>query len=306
MTVRSLIWHFESPANVVYPSVFWETTLGVPGVTTAAATTYIESTPTRFLTFIATSNNKFAHSVDGFNWTLGTLPASAAWRHPGYGNGVLVLPAASTAYMVRTTDSGDTWTAHSMPSSALWRFVRWCNDRFITMAETSNKAAYSFDGASWTATTLPSTAAWYDACSGGGKIVAVASTGVTAVSTDNGATWSAGGTIPGGLTTWISIAYGAGMFVATRSNNGNQYAYSSDGLTWTLGTFPVSGPGYQVRWFGDQFAATFNSTQSLHSFDGVNWTTATAPSTGGIWRGIAEKAGTMVMVANNNATTRTV
>ncbi len=58
-----------------------------------------------------------------------------------------------------TTELGP-WNLATLPSSANWSSVTYGNGKFVAVAASSNKAAYSDDGVNWKAATLPSSTNW--------------------------------------------------------------------------------------------------------------------------------------------------
>ena len=119
----------------------------------------------------------------------------------------------------------------TLPSSAKWYSVCYGGDKFVSVAENSNKAAYSTTGTgTWSAATLPSSASWYSVCYGGGKFVSVANgSNKAAYSTTGTGTWSAA-TLPSSAG-WRSVCYGGGKFVSVAESS-NKAAYSTDGINW--------------------------------------------------------------------------
>jgi hypothetical protein len=70
---------------------------------------------------------------------------------------------------------------------------------------------------------------------------------------------------------WVSLVYGAGLFVAISTNSLN-YVTSPDGVTWTLRTFPTYGAWSKIVWTGSKFVIIGSQDMLLSSTDGINWT----------------------------------
>ena len=162
----------------------------------------------------------------------------------------------------------------------------------------SGGAITSPDGITWTGsgrTTPTLGAGTYSAIAFGGTTYVIISTGnnATAFST-NAQTWTTGGTLPAS-TTWTSLAYGNGRFVAMAVTG--RIAYSLDfGVTWiqpptTAGaTTSVLSSSYtwtKVRYGqGLFFAIAQGTTVCATSPDGVDWTVS-ALTGGPTWTNIA-------------------
>ena len=75
---------------------------------------------------------------------------------------------------IETTSKGMEWITSNMPSSGNWNSVVYGGGVFVTVAQSSNKSAYSTDdGKTWTASTLPSSVDWDSVAYGGGVFVTV-------------------------------------------------------------------------------------------------------------------------------------
>jgi hypothetical protein len=84
-------------------------------------------------------------------------------------------------------------------------------------------------------------------------------------------------TMPVGAS-WISAAYGNGVFVAVGFNSSNA-ASSTDGITWTTRTLPSVSSWYHVAFGNGIFVAVSQSGTAMvaTSTDGITWTQRTAP-----------------------------
>jgi hypothetical protein len=77
---------------------------------------------------------------------------------------------------------------------------------------------------------------------------------------------------------------------------------STDGITWTLGSFPVSGD-YICGWNGTVFCAMkYGSTQSYTSTDGSSWTSRTLPYAYN-WKACVWDGTNFIGIASNNVQT---
>lgn len=129
-----------------------------------------------------------------------------------------------------------------------------------------------------------------------GIYVAISAGGPTAYSSD-GVTWTQGSNLiiqsqidiyGYQSVNWISIAYGNNKFVAIENNGvssagftGQEYAYSSDGMNWTVGNLPFASNWDSVAYGDGKFVAVasfdlgFNPIGlTAYSTDGINWSTS--------------------------------
>jgi hypothetical protein len=208
-----------------------------------------------------------AYSTDGVTWTQSQLPSAASWNYLAYGNGIFVAFGYNSDKFIHSTD-GITWTEGTLPVSGEWHDVKYGNNVFVAIANNSDVTLYSYDGISWTPNTMPSSQKWYSLAYGNGRFVAVTHDKYAARSFDgivweqtemsfgswhsvtygdgkfiaasqyyeniaystDGMTWN---NVPCEYSTvYLTIAYGAGKFIATRTVQSTALYYSYDGLTW--------------------------------------------------------------------------
>lgn len=126
----------------------------------------------------------------------------------------------------------------------------------------------------WTSRSLPSSVFTAKVIYGGSKFVALC--GNSALVSSNGITWSGPYTIPtpSGSGNWKGFAFGNGIFCVTTANSGNNYATSTDGQTWTMGTTPGANAFWSaIAYDGTVFCAVdINSFDTITSTDGATWT----------------------------------
>jgi hypothetical protein len=149
----------------------------------------------------------------------------------------------------------EVFRASTMPSSANWFSVAYGDGKFVAVAITTDKAAYSINGINWTAATMPSSANWRSVTYGDGKFVAVANSDKAAYST-NGINWIAA-TLPSSAD-WQSVTYGDGKFVAV--TNTDKAPYSTDGINWTAATMPSSASWRSVTYGDGKFVVVAVNT----------------------------------------------
>jgi hypothetical protein len=108
--------------------------------------------------------------------------------------------------------------------------------------------------------------------------MAIASGGtVAAYSITGGAIWVNTSALPAS-TTWTSVAYGGGVWVAVASG-GTQAASSTNGTTWATRTLPSSGTWNSVTFGNNLFVAVRSgSTAYATSINGTTWVARTLPA----------------------------
>jgi hypothetical protein len=218
-----------------------------------------------------------AYSTDGITWTVVTMPVSAQWRSVSYGNGVFVVISYSSNIAAYSTD-GIIWTQTTMPVESTWCSVAYGDGKFVAVSgdnSSKNIAAYSTDGITWTQATMPNSANWQSVTYGNGKFVAfttdINAMSIVAYSTD-GIIWSR-------VSDYVTVAYaksiiyGNDKFVIVGKN---KFAYSIDGITWTVSEFPISAAAQYVIYACGKFVVGC-SDKILYSPDGINWTQSTCP-----------------------------
>jgi hypothetical protein len=195
-------------------------------------------------TFVTIPTSDFAtlalYSSDGgASWNSSPLPISPN-NGIAFGDNkfVVVAGGGSSAYSA----DGITWTVSQMPSSSNWKSIAYGDGKFVVAGGfNSAAAAYSTDGISWISTGMPYASDWDSIAYGNGKFVAVSYLGGLAYS-DDGINWSAANYLDSPSSRWSSVAYGNGKFVAALDLSSN-FAYSEDGVSWTLGALPAD-----ARW----------------------------------------------------------
>jgi hypothetical protein len=73
--------------------------------------------------------------------------------------------------------------------------------------------------------------------------------------------------------------------------------YSTDGVTWTLTTFPFSGVWLSASYGNNVFVVVGVGNKALYSTDGINWLESTLPSTRA-WTSVAYGSDKFVVVGN--------
>jgi hypothetical protein len=233
-----------------------------------------------------------ASAVAQQNWRwANSLPASVAWNDVAHGNGVYVAVGAGGT--IASSPDGIAWTIRRMTNShSVLNGIEFADGRFVAVGMgtvTRLGAALvltSTDGTNWTAVTSFSdtvNAQLTDVTYGNGTwvVCGFGSSSRIFTSTD-AATWTPRG-VPG-IAIPAKVAFGAGRFVATASNN--NALTSADGTTWTgVSVAPANSMLSAVAFGGGKFVLVgrdnnFNAA-AFTSADGSAWTAASAIAGGG-------------------------
>ena len=96
----------------------------------------------------------------------------------------------------------------------------------------------------------------------------------------------------------VSVTHGDGKFVAV--DTGSTAAYSTDGISWTQTTLPVSAGWRSVTYGDGKFVAVSTSSKAVYSTDGISWTQTTMPGDDW-WYSVTYGDGKFVAPANNSS-----
>src|SRR5690606_12150571 len=96
---------------------------------------------------------------------------------------------------------------------------------------------------------------------------------------------------------WNSVTYGNGLFVAVATDGTNRVMTSPDGINWTARTATQANQWRSVTYGNDLFVTVANSgtDRVMTSLDGINWTARTAASAYS-WRSVTYDNGLFVAV----------
>ena len=102
------------------------------------------------------------------------------------------------------------------------------------------------------------------------------------------------------ISSWSSVTYGDGKFVAVNSRN--IAAYSTDGIIWTKTTLSSTSSDWSLVTYGDRkfVAVTRNNNIAAYSTDGITWTQTTLPPDSTNWSSVTYGDGKFVAVSRNN------
>lgn len=235
------------------------------------------------------SSSSYRISSNGTSWTTVAAPAGADFARSAFGNGVFVMipgfsagsgTTPSTAYY--STDATN-WTATSIPAmvpaniGGTFHDVVYGGDKFVAVAQNTNKAAYSFDGINWSLANLPATGEWYKIAYSGSQFVVVGGQDRVIYSSD-GINWSSATSPAPAGTTWQALAHGNGRYIALGTDTGSfpisyQIIRSTDGINWTPASTPFSSMSPVLAFGGGVWVAASGSNAVIrYSTDnGTTW-----------------------------------
>jgi hypothetical protein len=230
------------------------------------------------------SQNSGAYSTDGINWTPFQINGvSTYWSDITYGNGKFVALKYGGDYdgvYGATSSDGITWQLFVLPdfpNGADWSGVKYLNNKFIAFAEGGYGTAHSSDGINWSfyAGSLPNFG-WSDITYGNGKFLINSFYGFNVYSSTDAITWTVSSTLYPNGQAFTGLAYGNGLFVATKQDygQGGQILTSTDGINWTLQQIDIE---LQYNMLGNIIYANNKFVTTLiggaaYSTDGITWT----------------------------------
>lgn len=217
-------------------------------------------------TYVAVGNNAIVTSPDAINWTSRTVP-SGNWTSIAYGNGVFVATSSTARTNCARSTDGITWTTPTLPASAGCANVCFGNGLFVAMTTVGN-VFISLDGNNWSSVSMGATLTCYAVMYAAGQFIGIGYSSRTTVTSPDGTNWTVNTTALPSSTSWVGIAYGNGMFVATSATT--IAASSPDGVTWTTRTMVSN--GYSVTFGNGRFLAVTNASAVIRSMDGITWT----------------------------------
>lgn len=223
-------------------------------------------------------------SVDGSNWFSGTgvsvgLDAVSRAAH-GNGTWVRVRKVSGNGLVnVQTSSDGKAWidrpwdvgTSSSARTGA--RGVCFGGSRFVSLTNSGLNLSnviprYSVDGITWANSAAPA------------------------------------GLVASTLSDIEGVAFGNGRFVAVGRNlllATNRYLHSTDGVTWTAASLPLSLVYTDVAFGNGRFTAIAPGLAALTSVDGLTWTQVNMPSSAD-WETLVFGGGRWIAVSPNTST----
>lgn len=177
------------------------------------------------------------------------------------------------------SNGGYTWSSSTAPLGEYY-YITYGDGKFISVSGSagSNSVIYSLDSVTWSTAALPSSGNWFCSAFGSGTFVALGNGLNKAAYSTNGTSWT-GTSIAN--QDWGAVTYGSNKFVVvSKTGSSNIYATSSNGITWTTSTLPISGR-FEAVVYGSNGFVTVNSSNfnGAISQDGISWNIITMPTT---------------------------
>ena len=260
MSIERIILNREERSYEV-PSVTWNASFSLPGLTTATSAVYSLAASSTSAIAVINSGNKIARTTDGSTWSLITLPVTGVWRGVFHKNGVWILTRSDAANCLRSTDDGITWTTQTIPAARVLSVLSGFDNCWLASGSGTTSCIYSHDqGLTWTTANFPSSVTVINFCETSNGILAVGGNAVVFRSTDNGVTWTTTTSVPTNTYSVISAESGNGIIVALRATPTNLFYFSYDnGVNWNVGTFPSSRTYRHVRFCNGFFVFVGNA-----------------------------------------------
>ncbi len=237
--------------------------------------------------------NLYVSADGGVSWTARTMPqtplAGSGAATISYLNNLWVATintAATTIYIYTSTDT-ITWTQR-FTGTAPYANVTVYGSKYViglNAAAGASNIIVSTDAVTWTLGSIPLTGFIQGIAWNGTKYVATGQQNTTAnvnwasVSTD-AITWTTGNISSAYAPVNSNISWNGSAFI-TEALNGAVYTLwrSTDAVTWTSSTPPVTGYSFKTTVVGTYFYGTIMNTNtgpaSLYSStDGITWTTS--------------------------------
>ena len=221
----------------------------------------------------------------GLGWRVNSLTSSTTWSNIVYGNGTFVAFATGTNTSAYSTNYGSTWAScQTFSNLTITGFTVSGGTATATFATQpfapfTNSSTITVSGFS-----PLQTSGTVNNVNGTFTVTSCSTTQVTFALTGT-YTSIILGTISGyraGLptnSTWTSMAYGNGLFVAISSGSANA-AYSADGITWIASTLPASSNWTSIAYGQQTFVAVSSTTRvPAYTQDGKTWYSSNIPIT---------------------------
>ena len=284
--------------------------------------------------WIALANNKIFISPNGVTWTEQSNPNGL--NRIAYGKGYwdsssgiyysqprfIGLKGANTTNIIKTTTDGINWSDWDIYFSARWSSIRCCDEFGFFGIIARGSSDFGLLGVmGGPKFTMPTNQNWGGFAYGYYKFIAVNEPGnricVAYVATDNsGPGMSLPYVVFGNFIVPPAVFSSTNRVRNARYLNGkfyiigqsNNYLYSSDGNTWSTGTFPTLDSGESNAWFdiaygaGKYIAINRSTQQSLAiSTDGINWTKTNLGSNGKMYRNIVYANNKFIITGESTA-----
>ena len=277
------------------PAFDYTTASGYTNITNGtAAFTYVATQAQATPTLNNAGVSAIVLSIAGYGYTavpaVTILDTSARFVALSFSSSTSTTTAYSTVANLGTT----TWSSNTTPVLNLYSLA-YGNGVYVAVGGASGTATAvsSTDGATWISRTPTAlSTGYYSAVAYGaggnasGTFVAINNGALITSYSNNGVSWSAGGSLPAGYTTTVSVAYGNNKFVTLGSDGKVAYTINY-GVNWiaaptcagtTTSVLSSSFTWTKISYAQGLFLALAQGSVSATSPDGINWTVRAMPS----------------------------
>lgn len=240
------------------------------------------------------------YSTDGISWSYISFGVRGNWRGIAYYNDKFVAVDYNKNVVYST--NGTSWTSGTI-KIAVPTCISAGNGKFV-VGGNSTYGAYSSDGTKWSTSTGLGFKYKNSIVFDGAKFVSL-QYGYLVQTSFDGTTWTTVCDLRntfGSNASFDNIAYGKGLFVATKNIYGqdkDSVVVSSDCINWELVPIPVSGDHGTAYGNGKFVIVTSGSDVAAYSIDGFTWETSLLPSASD-WKCVAYGGDKFVAFAEEN------
>ena len=236
--------------------------------------------------WITYNQDKRLKSLITNSWESNNAIATRWWRAATWGDGLFVLAGtiSGRTSSIMTSPNGEDWTLRTTPYDSTLYDVKYANGLFVAVgsiaATLSARIITSPDGITWTTRYTASGATYHQGsvAYGNGIWTTLPLESGNIITSYDGITWTPRGETPSGFG-FGSIAFGAGLFVASRASTliggilESGIMTSEDGINWVDRETPED--YWQSVTYGNGIFISLSLTTSSYitSPDGITWTT---------------------------------
>lgn len=235
-------------------------------------------------------------STNGTDWSPHSANTNKALYGLAFGSGKFI--AAGASGLIMTSTDGTSWQPQASGTTAHLYHMNYDNGQFVVVGD-SGTILSSPNGTTWSSHNTGTTNKWNASAFGNGTNV------VVGYRTQSGTSYTRSAASPN-FTNWdvrdtgpsfylSGVAFGLGKFVTVGYAGVTQT--STDGVTWSAASNPVSAWLYEVAFANHTFMSVGENV-IVSSTNGTSWQPRFAQS-GKTLQGLAFGANTWVVVGNN-------
>ena len=214
----------------------------------------------------------------GLTWSATAQGVNAEYRVGAAGGGRVVYVAGSSSTSTKhavSTDNGATFTHYTSLPADYYYAIAYGNGYFIAGAYSSSTVRRSTDGVTWTGIAGVLSGGSDTMSYGNGLFVSAGRIPGTTVSrsSNDGSSWST--TTVSGASPVTSCFTNGKFFIFNSGSATNGVWHSTDAITWTRITFPISVSASSAEFYGTDYIIPAYSAATgsvlLRSSDLINW-----------------------------------